>query len=222
MEFTDSPEYKAGRAWAHKNQNRLAESYSNDDIIGGSLRTNLFEEAGRLYPAAGGDMENDVRQTLWVMGAIRHIVDTLPMTREAMIAAYDAGNELGAIYSAEVAKLKCFRELKAKEPGWWKKKLGDACPADVVSAAMVGWRLKRRAEKISDKPLTPQSIWEVLVDAFGSREMCLLSHAREIELVQDRNYWYYWVHGEGSGFQMIMRPVIQDGRLVHAPGDLIG
>lgn len=222
MGFMDSPEYNAGRTWAHKNQNRLAESYSNDDIIGGSLRMKLFEEAGKLYPAAGGNMENDLRQTLWVMGAFRHIVDTLPMTREAMIAALDAASDLGAIYSVEVAKLKCFKELKAKDPGWWKKKLGDATPADVVAAATVGWRVKRRVEKSLGPYPTPKSIWEVLVDAFGSREMCLLSHAQEIELVQDRAYWYYWVHGPESGFQMIMRPVVQDGRLVHVPGDLIG
>lgn len=220
MDPTETPEYNAGRSWAEKNDNRLVERYSNDDIIGGSLRTHLFEEAAKLYPAAGGDLENDLRQTLWVLGAFRHVVETLPMTREAQIAVFDAANELGAIFSAERAKLECLRNLKAKPAGWWKTKLGDVNPDAVVAAASVGWRLRRRKEK--ELRTQPVSKWEVLVDWFGSREMCVLDNAQRIELVRDRAHWYYWVHGDEVGFQMIMRPSMHEGRMIHAPGDLIG
>jgi len=221
MDFTETPEYVSGRAWAAKNENRLVESYSNSDIIGGTLRTVFFEEAGQLYPAVGGNLENDLRQTLWVMGAFRHVVDTLPMTREAMVAVFEAASDLGAIYSAEKAKLRCLKSLKAKEPQWWTRKRGDASPADVLAAAAVGWRIRRRKEK--ETRLEPLSLWEILVDQFGSRELCVLDEAKAIELVQDRKYWYYWVHdAEGYSFQIIMRPVVEDGRILHAPGDIIG
>lgn len=220
MDFTETPEYKAGRQWAQTNENRLVESYSSDDIIGGTLRTKLFEEAGRIHPAKPGDMEEDIRQTLWVLGAFRHVVDTLPLTREAMTAVFDAAQELGAIYSAEKGKLECFRSLKAKPQKWWKTKLGDATPADVLAAAAVGWRIRRRREK--EKRLSPESIWEVLVDQFGSREMCAFDEAQRIELVKDGHYWYYWVHAPENGFQMIMKPVVHEGRVISYPGELIG
>lgn len=220
MDFTETPEYQAGRAWARANENRLVERYSSDDIIGGTLRSVFFEEAGRLYPAAGGDLENDLRQTLWVMGAFRHVVDTLPMTREAMAAVFEAANELGAIFAAEKAKLRCLKSLKDKDPAWWTKKKGDASPADVLAAAAVGWRIRRRKEK--EPRLEPRSIWEILVDQFGSRELCVLDEAGEIELVRDGKYWYYWVHAEDYGFQIIMRPAVEDGRVLHVPGDIIG
>lgn len=220
MDPTETLEYRAGRAWAAKNENRLVERYSSDDIIGGSLRSLFFEEAGRLYPAAGGDLENDLRQTLWVLGAFRHVVDTLPMTREAMAAVFDAGNELGAIYSAEKAKLRCLNSLKDKEPEWWTKKRGGASPVDVVAAASVGWRIRRRRDK--ETRLEPLSIWEILVDWFGSRELCVLVDARKIELVQDGKNWYYWIHAKEYSFQIIMRPTMEEGRMIHAPGDIIG
>jgi hypothetical protein len=220
MELIETPEYEAGRAWAEKNENRLVERYSNDDIIGGSLRTHLFEEAAKLYPATGGDLENDLKQTRWVVGAFRHVTETLPLTPAAMRAVFDAAQELGAIYGAEASKLECFQGLKAKPAAWWRKKVGDASPNDVVDAATVGWRIKRRQER--QPRVEPMSKWEVLVDAFGSREMCALLQAERIELVKDGHYWYYWVHAHENGFQMIMRPVMHEGRMTQAPGDLIG
>lgn len=220
MDFTETPEYLAGRAWAAKNENRLVELYSSDDIIGGKLRTVFFEEAGKIYPAGGGDLENDLRQTLWVMGAFRHVVDTLPMTQEAMAAVFEAGNELGAIFASERAKLRCLKSLKEKSPEWWKKKRGDASPADVVAAAAVGWRIRRRKDK--ETRLEANSLWEILVDWFGSRELCVLDEARKIELIQDGKNWYYTIHAEDYSFQIIMRPTVEDGRMIHAPGDIIG
>lgn len=220
MDFTETPEYKAGRQWAFRNEAPLSERYTNDDIIGGSLRTRLFEEATKLHPSEPGDMENDVRQTLWVLGAFRHIVDTLPMTREAMAAVFDASQDLGAMMGAERAKRTCFLELKKKPESWWKKKIGDASPADVTAAAAVGWRIRRRQEKAAR--LEPANRWEVLVDLLGTREMCALQNPKKIELVKDGDHWYYWVHGDQTGFQMIMRPVMHEGRMIQAPGDIIG
>jgi hypothetical protein len=220
MDFNETPEYKEGRAWAFRNDARLSERYTSDDIIGGSLRNRLFEEAVKLYPSEPGDMENDYRQTLWVMGAFRHIVDTLPMTPQAMVAVFDAAQELGAILGAERRKRECFLELRKKPESWWKKKLGDASPADVVAAASVGWRIRKRKERA--ERLEPKNRWEVLVDTLGAREMCALGDPRKIDLVKDGHYWYYWVHGPEWGFQMIMRPVMHEGRIEAAPGDIIG
>ena len=73
MDHTERAEYKAGLEWARRNENRLVESYSSDDIIGGSLRTKLFEQAAQVYPTKPGDMESDLAQTLWVLGAFRHV-----------------------------------------------------------------------------------------------------------------------------------------------------
>lgn len=220
MDFTETPEYKEGRAWARRNEARLSERYSNDDIIGGSLRGRLFEEAAKLYPSEPGDMENDLRQTLWVLGAFRHVVDTLPTSQEAMAAVFDAAQELGAILGAERGKRECFLELKKKPESWWKRKLGDATPADVVAAASVGWRIRKRKEKAARQE--PANRWEVLIDLLGTREMCALEDPSKIDLVKDGNYWYYWVHGPEGGFQMIMRPVMHEGRMIQAPGDIIG
>lgn len=220
MDHTERAEYKAGIQWARKNENRLVESYTSDDIIGGSLRTKLFEQAAQLYPSKPGDMESDLAQTIWVLGAFRHVIDTLPTTKEAMRALWDASLELGQIFSAELGKLTCYKSLKAKPPAWWTRKLGQVAPKDVVAAAEVGWRIRRRRE--GEKRLEPQSMWEVLVDVFGTREMCALDRAREIEFVKDGDYWYYWVHADEIGFQMIMRPVMHEGRMINYPGELIG
>lgn len=220
MDFTDTPEYKEGRQWAFRNEAKLSERYTNDDIIGGSLRTRLFEEATKLHPSQPGDMENDYRQTLWVLGAFRHIVDTLPKTREAMAAVFDAAQEIGAILGAERAKRECLLELKKRPEAWWKKKIGDASPADVAAAAAVGWRIRKRQERAVR--LEPVNRWEVLIELLGTREMCVLADPKKIDLVKDGDYWYYWVHGEDVGFQMIMRPVMHEGRMIQAPGDIIG
>jgi hypothetical protein len=216
---TETKEYFAGYEWAGTNSNRLRELYTEREIATPELRSMFFTEAARVYPAGPGDMENDFRQTLWVVGAMRFVVDKLPATRESAAAMFDAAMELGAVLSAEYWKLQCSKDLKAKSAKWWKKKAGDATPDDVVAALAIGWR--RRFAKEKQRPM-PDSKWEVLADMTGSREMCILAELKEIELVKDGEYWYYRVSAKDRHFEMIMRPAYHNGIMHQAPGDIIG
>lgn len=220
MDPISTPQYKQGRAWAKDNQALLVERYSNADLATAELRTYLFDRALRAYPSGPGDMENELRQTLWVLGAIRHVIDTLPLTKEAMRAVFDISMELGAVLGAEIGKLQCFNELKKKPAAWWGKTFKDARPVDILAALEVDWRRRFGREKGKSKSDSP---WEVMVDVFGSREMCILAHLRTIELRQDGAYWSYVASSkDGNSFQMLMRPVYHDGRLTSLPGEIVG
>lgn len=219
MDPTRTPEYFAGYEWAAANLNSLRELFTEREVDTGELRSRLFGEAGKLYPAAPGDMENEYRQTLWVTGAIRFVVDKIPQTREGMAAVFEVAMEMGQVLNAEYWKLECLKKLKAKPSSWWGKKIGDATPNDVVSALAVAWRARMAKEK--GRPM-PVSKWEVLVDMTGSREMCVLADVEKSDLVRDGRDWYYTVEGKGQSFQMMMRPTYWQGQLEHGTGEIIG
>jgi len=221
MDPTETKEYFAGYEWAGTHVNRLRELYSGKEISTPELRSLLFDQAVRVYPAAPGDMQNEFRQTIWVTGAMKFVVDKLPITREALAAVFEAAMELGAALSAEYWKLECFKELQAKPEKWWRKKIGDAAPNDIVSALAVAWRRKARQYKEKGRE-NPLSKWEVLVDLTGSREMCVLAEVKHIELVKDGKYWYYRVEGKENSFEVMMRPTYDNGIMTQGTGEIIG
>lgn len=220
METTETPEYFAGYEWAGTHFNELRERFSSREI-GSELRGFLFDRAGRVYPTGPGDMENEFKQTLWVTGATRFVVDKLPLEKETLREIWDMAMELGAILSAEQWKLKCWRELRKKPTGWWRKKFGDATPNDVVSALGVAWRRKEAKYKERGRS-NPVSKWEVLVDMAGSREMCILAELERIDLVKSGDYWFYHVEGKENTFEVMMRPTYHNGIMTQGTGEIIG
>jgi len=217
MEVIETPEYLAGYEWAGTHLNEFREKFSSSNI-GSELRGHLFDQAMKLYPSVPGDMEREWKQILWVAGGLRFVVDKMPLERESMVAIWDMSLEFSNILGAERWKYECWKQLRAKPESWWRKKIGDATPNDVVSALAIAWRAREGKEKKRNA----LSRWEVLVDRTGSREMCILAELEEIELVPDGNYWYYRVSGKEYSFEMIMRPYYHDGRLIYGAGDIIG
>lgn len=221
MDPTQTKEYFTGYEWAGTNVNRLRELYTGKEIATAELRSLLFSESMRFYPSHPGDMENEFKQTLWVTGALKFVVDKIEISRDALTAVFEAAMEMGAALSAEYWKLECFKDLKGRPDKWWRKKIGDATPDDVVAALAVAWRRNERRyrEKGRENPL---SRWEVLVDRTGSREMCVLSEVRNIELVKDGRYWYYRVEAKENSFEVIMRPAYDNGIMTQGTGEIIG
>jgi len=217
MEVTETPEYFAGYEWAGTHFNELRERFSSGDI-GSELRGYLFDQAMKLYPSMPGDMEREWKQILWVAGGLRFAIDKLPLEKDSLRTVWDMSLEFSHILGAERWKYQCWKELREKPEGWWRKKVGDASPNDVVSALAVAWRAREGKEKKRNA----LSKWEILVDRTGSREMCILSELRRIELVEDGNNWYYRVSGKENSFEMIMRPSYYKGRLEHGTGEIIG
>jgi len=220
MDPTETPEYFAGYEWAGTHFNELRERFSSRNI-GGELRGYLFDQAMKVYRSVPGDMENEFKQTLWVTGAIRFVVDKLPLEKGTLTEVWDMGMELGSILSAEYWKLECWKQLRAKPAGWWKKKKGDASPDDVVAVLAVAWRRNEARHKEKGRP-SPLSKWEVMVDRMGSREMCVLAELEKIELVRDGVYWYYRVESKDQSFEVIMRPTPHGDHVEQNTGDIIG
>lgn len=221
MDPTETKEYFAGYEWAGTHVNRLRELYTGKEIATAELRSLLFTESMRVYPSSPGDMVNEFKQTLWVTGAMKFVVDKVPISREALTAVFDAAMEMGAALSAEYWKLECFKDLKGRPEKWWRKNVGDAAPDDVVAALAVAWRRDERRYKGKGRE-NPLSRWEVLVDRTGSREMCILADVKNIELVRDGKYWYYQVEGKENSFQVMMRPTYDNGIMTQGTGEIIG
>jgi hypothetical protein len=222
MEVTETPEYKRGIAWADQNRARLAELYSSKEIDTPELRSRLFEIAEGFYPKITGkqrdSMENDLKQTLFVMGAFRRLIDTLPVSREALLAVMDVAMEMGSIYSAELAKSEYLELLKKRDKRWWKTKYGDATPEKIVTCLSYTWW--RTIGFPEDRAQTTK--WEVLIDTTGLREMAALATLSSIELVKDGDYVHYEVHGHEGSFDIMAEDVVKDGITVQYRGDIVG
>lgn len=215
-EVTEVPAYAEGAAWARENVAPLRELFNSGELSTPELRTRLFETAARIYPSRRGRMENDLNQTAFVAGAFRALTDLMPLTGEGAGAVFETALEMGSIWSAERAKYARLEELAAKPRGWWRARLGDASPNDVVNAASSAWWREQGRGKRST------SRYEILIDRFGAREMAALATVRRIDDVRDGPYRYYRVRGEDASFD-IMAEDVRDGRiLVQGRGDLVG
>ena len=192
------------------------------DLSAQELRTRLWRVAERLYPTKRGEMENELRQTLFVMGAIRRLVDNMPENIEGFQAVFDIGMEMGQIWGAEKWKYVHFEELKKRDASWWRKKKGDASPNQVAAVLMNSWFHSYHPKEKGVK--RPSSKWEVLIDMLGTREMCALATLEKIVLEDgDR---LYSVEGDDCSFQVMAKNdgEFRDGRyIVHQrAGEIVG
>lgn len=222
VDFVETQEYREGIDWAVMHAPELAERYSSNNITADELRTYLWKVAGQAYPSKRGDMENDIRQTIWVAGAIRRIIDTLPFNLKSMSEVFDIAMDIGSAYGAEKWKYVHFLTLKDKDASWWRKKKGAASPNDVVGVLANAWWRKFSKEKGGGKT----SKWEVLIDTLGTREMSAMASLKDIEYREDGQYKSYIVEGDDVDFQVMASPVydMSSGRmiLVQGMGDIVG
>lgn len=224
LDINEQPVYKEGIDWAVLHAPELAERYSSTNITGEELRSYLWKVATGYYPSVRGEMENDLLQTFFVAGAIRRVIDSLPLSPAAMTEVFSIGMDVGQIYGSEKWKYKAFLELKAKDPSWWRKKLGAASPNDIVNAFSNEWWRRYAKEKKASRT----SKWEVLIDVLGTREMSILAHLTNVELEthQGGRYKVWTVSGRENDFQMMASPVWENvgGRqvLVHGAGEIVG
>lgn len=222
QDITSQGDYKEGIDWAVLHSPELAERYSSTNITGPELRTYLFRVAEEIFPARRGDPENDLRQTIFVAGAIRRVIDTLPLSPQAMSEVFEIAMDVGQYYGAERWKYSCFLELKEKDASWWRKRKGAASPNDIVNAlSSLWWR-----QYAKEKAVSKTSKWEILVDTLGTREMCILAHLTEVEARVDGKYKSWIVFGKDNDFQMMSAPVWESvgGRmiLVQGEGEIVG
>lgn len=224
LDINQQPAYKDGIDWAVLHSPELAERYSSTNITGEELRSYLWKIALEIYPSVRGEMESELLQTFFVAGAVRRVIDTLPLSPMAMAEVFSISLDIGQVYGAEKWKYKCFVELQGMETGWWRKKKGAASPNEIVSALASYWW--RRYAK--DKQASRTSKWEVLIDTLGTRELCILAHLTIVELEEHQNgrYKVWTVNGRDNDFQMMAAPVWEmvGGRqiLVHGAGEIVG
>lgn len=221
LDITDQPQYVEGIGWATFHSNELVERYSSVNITGDELRSHLWKIATQIYPSKRGEMENELRQTFFVAGAIRRVIDSIPLSPEAMREVFDIALDMGQIYGAEKWKYKCFLELRAKDASWWRKKRGAASPNHIVNALSNYWWRKYAREKAA----TRTSKWEILIDTMGTRELCVLADLVNVE-AEGEKYKTWTVEGKENSFQMMAAPVYEmiDGRsiLVQGMGEIVG
>jgi hypothetical protein len=218
LDPVETAEYQVGVAWADRNLPKLVELYSSRELDTGELRVRLFHEAGGFYPHKRETNENDIRQTLWVMGAIRRLVDTLPGGRESMAAVFDAAMEMGAILSAERGTLAALNALKDRPAAWWRKKFGDATPNDLMKPIYRKWW----HDVGFPENRTRTTKWEALLHVLGTREMWALADLEKVHYIGDELYKRYDVEGGENSFQMISEDVVHEGRIVEHAGSITG
>lgn len=222
LDITGQPDYSEGIDWAVLHSPEIAERYSSTNITGDELRSYLWKVATGIFPSKRGEMENELRQTFFVAGAIRRVIDSIPLSPKALTEVFDVAMDIGQIYGAEKWKYKCFLELKAKDAAWWRKKQGAASPNNIVlSLSSLWWR-----QYAKEKGVSRTSKWEILIDTLGTREMCILSNLRKVEAQDEGKYKTWTVYGKENTFQMMSAPVFEmvNGRhiLVQGEGEIVG
>lgn len=218
MTLIDAPEYQIGWEWATEHGPILAELFTGRDVSTPELRVRLFKEATRLWPSNRDDLENDLRQVAFVAGAMKAAIQTLTLSREAQAATFEAALEMNAIWSSEQVKAASLEVLKLKPAGWWRKKMGDTTPNDVVNAMSVAWRhdwAKERGRR------DPGSKWAVLIDTMGARELDILAGVIRIEAKED-GLPRWSVESRDEGFEIVSRPVYENGVMRRYPGEIVG
>jgi hypothetical protein len=214
----ETPEYKAGKKWTAENLDQLRELFTGRQVDTDELRKRLFEEAERRYPRERGDMVNDRKQTLWVAGAFRPLVDLLSSDAAGMLAVMEVSSDIGGILGAETGKMEALEELKKKPESWWRRSFGDATPYDLLEAFAIGWR-RRPGRGLGE----PVSRWEILIDMLGTREMwafATLKSITEQEHAGGRRVWD--VRGTKNDFDVIAEDFRERGILHQGAGDIVG
>lgn len=215
--ITDTPEYAAGWAWAKEHGPIIAELFSSKEVSTPELQKRFFQEATRRWPSKHDDLDNDLKQIAFVAGGMKAAIETLSMSPETFGAIMEAATDLGQLWRFEVAKASLLKDLQAKPKSWWSKKLGDASPSDLVKAFYVAWHYgywpkEKRLKK-------PRSIWEVLIDVMGTREMEIMAAVVKITETPDM---VYDIESEDDSFTIVSKPVFEGGRLIRYPGEIVG
>ena len=218
MSPTDTPEYKAGWAWATEHGPMLAELFSNKEVSTPEIRVRLFQEATRRWPSDPDDLENDLKQVAFVMGAMKAAIRTLDVSPEANIAANEAGLEMSHLWITERGKAEALKAIKKKPEGWWRTKMGDATPNQVLGALAFAWRVDWAREK---KRKSPRSRWEVLIDTLGPRELEILADATAIFERKDGPERFV-VDAPDDAFEIISKPKYEGGQMLRYPGEIVG
>lgn len=218
MTITDTPEYRTGFEWATEHGPVLAELFSTKEVSTSELRVRLFKEATRLWPSKHDDLANDLRQVAFVAGAMKAAVRTLQMSPEAMMAMNEAAFEMGDLWRLEQVKARSLQTLQAKPAVWWRTKMVDATPNQVVGVLSVAWRHDFSKEK---GRRDPKSKWEILIDSLGPREIEILADATKI-LERHDGPSRYVVDAPEDAFEVISRPFYDDGVMRRYPGEIVG
>lgn len=218
MTITDTPEYRAGFEWATEHGPELAELFTGQDASTPELRVRLFKEATRRWPSAHDDLANDLKQVAFVAGAIKAAIQTIDVPRDLMLAANEAALQMGDLWRLEQAKARALETLKARPAGWWRTKMGDATPNDLVNALSFAWRHDHAKEK---GRRDPKSKWEVLIDTLGPREIEILVDATKI-LERHDGLSRYVIDAPEEAFEVISRPVYEGTWMRRYPGEIVG
>lgn len=215
------PQYAQGIAWTDTNLDRLRERFTGTDLQTQELRDVLWPTAERLFKPQRDSMENDLRATAWVAGAMKRLTETLEGSPEGMIAIFEVAMEMGHIFSAESGKHEALEILKAKPAAWWRKKAGGLSPNDIMKPVYMNWW--RTVGNPEERRSTTK--WEALKHAFGSREMWALAELKQAVQVGADNdrYVFYDVDGEEVGFNIMAKDAVHPGGQIsqHA-GAIIG
>lgn len=217
-DITETAAYAEGKAWAGENVDRLRELYTGRELDTAELRSRLFREAERRYRPKRDSFENDLSATAWVAGAIRSLTGTMPMSLEGLAAVFDAALELGSWFGAESASHEALESLKGKPAGWWRRKLGDASPDDIMKAVLMRWW--REVGEPQGRSKTSRA--EALKHGFGARELKAFDTVRGIEFEKDGEYEHWWVQGADAGFDIMAKDVYQGSRLIQGAGVIVG
>lgn len=218
MTITDAPEYHFGWEWAREHGSELSELFTSVDASTPEIRTRLFKEAIRRWPSTHDDLSNDLRQVAFVAGGIRAAIQTIDIPRELMLAANEAALQMGDLWRLEVAKARALETLKARPTGWWRKKMGEATPNDLVNALSVAWRRDHAREK---GRRDPKSKWEILIDTLGPREIEIFVDATQI-LKREDGLPRYVIDAPDEAFEVISRPVYEGNYMRRYPGEIVG
>lgn len=212
--------YRQGVHWARENLGNLRELFTSEEVLTDELRRRLFDVAARAYPSDPNDVENDLHQTAWVAGALRPLIETVGANPRWLAVIFDTASEMGSIYNAEYWKMEAIRTLKQRPPGWWRKRLGDASPNDVLFALAKRWRREIASHK---GRRDPKSKWEILIDTTGTREAATLAEAQRIGRMESGPYVILEVESPESSFEVIEAPAdAQDLQRWNAVGDIVG
>lgn len=220
MSVTETVEYAEGAAWADRNLDTLRERFHGRDLQTQELRDVLWPTAERLFKPMRESMENDVKATSWVAGAVKRLTETMETSPEGMAAIFEVALEMGSIFGAEKAKHEALESLKEKPGEWWKKKMGDASPNTLLKPIYSRWW--REVGSRENRSRTTK--WEALKHTLGAREMRALATLKNVAKQGSAGdqYILYDIDGEDSGFQMMAEDAVAQGRVYQHAGDIVG